>query len=99
VRAVFEMNAGATPEAPLALGQEFAIFVVDSRQTATQEGLTADRRQQIMNGLLVAKQREALKVHLRELRDQAQRDGKLRVDEAILRYPGADDAGTEEPAS
>jgi len=99
VRAVFEMNAGATPEAPLALGQEFAIFVVDSRQTATQEGLTADRRQQIMNGLLVAKQREALKVHLRELRDQAQRDGKLRVDEAILRYPGADDAATEEPAS
>ncbi|NOY89644.1 MAG: hypothetical protein GXP55_00445 [Deltaproteobacteria bacterium] len=95
VHAVFQMTAGATPDEPLALGQEFVIFIVDSRQAATEEGLTDERRESLMNGLLVAKQREALKVHLRQLRARAERNGKLRIDESILRYPGAD-AGTPE---
>jgi len=97
VHAVFQMNEGSMPEAPLAMGQEFVIFSVDSRQTATEEGLTDERRESLMNGLLVAKQREALKAHLRELRDRAQREGHLRVDDSILAYPGDTDAGA--PAS
>ena len=79
VRDVFEHDLDSPlPEAPIQLGNVFVVYQLKERQEATEEDF-GDVSDRIRNGLLASKQREAVDTYVRQLRDQAQRDGRIRI--------------------
>ena len=80
VRDVFERDLESPlPDAPIELGNLFVVYKLVERQEATREDFEGDVAQRIRGGLLAAKQREAVDTYVRELREQAQREGRIRI--------------------
>ena len=80
VRDVFEHDLeNPLPDEPIQLGNVFVVYQLKERQEATREDFDGEVSERIRNGLLAAKQREAVDTYVRELRDQAQRDGRIRI--------------------
>lgn len=89
-RKVFEMGQGDLVEEPFALGQELVIFRVESLVQARREDFTDEERSRVEQSLLAAKRDELLRIHVATLREQAEKEGALKINEAIVR--GDDDA-------
>ena len=80
VRDVFEHNLDdPLPEEPIQLGNVFVIYQLKERQEATREDFEGDVSQRIRGGLLASKQREAVATYVRELREEAEREGRIRI--------------------
>lgn len=80
VRDVFEHDLeNALPEEPIQLGNVFVIYQLKERQEATEEDFEGDVAERIRGGLLASKQREAVATYVRELREAAERDGRIRI--------------------
>jgi parvulin-like peptidyl-prolyl isomerase len=80
VRDVFSRNLeDPAPEEPIQLGNDFVIYTLTERTEANQEGFTDEVRQRLRMGLLRAKRSEALASYVRDLRTEAERAGKIRV--------------------
>jgi len=93
VRAAFELTDEAPlPEEPIQLGTDFFVIRLEERQVASQEGFTDEIRDRIHEGLTRAKEREALRVYVHALRQAAESEGALRINEEILAgdSPGAE---------
>ena len=98
VRAVFEMDDETElPTEPLQLGSEYVVFRVTNREHATQEGFDEETQTRLRGGLLGAKQREVLGQYIRGLREQADRDRAMFLNESILLY-GDEDQRAQEAA-
>lgn len=79
VRDVFEHDLDdPLPEAPIQLGNVWVIYQLKERQEATEEDFE-EVSERIRGGLLASKQREAVATYVRELREQAQREGRIRI--------------------
>jgi peptidyl-prolyl cis-trans isomerase D len=79
VRDVFEHDLeDPLPEEPIQLGNVFVIYQLKERQEATEEDFE-EVSERIRGGLLASKQREAVATYVRELREEAQRDGRIRI--------------------
>lgn len=85
-RAAFEELSpdAPVPAAPMELGGEFVVYVLDSRTEAERGGLTDEVRVRLEDELVAAKGQETLELYLARLRDEAEADGALRVDTSIL---------------
>ena len=95
-RAAFELTEeDPFPDEPLQMGSDFYVYRLTSIELASEEDFTDEIRARIRQGLRNAKEREALRVYLHRLRERAVADGKLRVNEEVLRYT---DETEEEPA-
>jgi len=79
VRDVFEHTLeDPLPEEPIQLGNVFVIYQLKERQEATEEDFE-EVSERIRGGLLASKQREAVATYVRELREEAQREGRIRI--------------------
>ncbi len=79
IRDVFEHTLDdPLPEEPIQLGNVFVIYELKERQEATEEDFE-EVSERIRGGLLASKQREAVATYVRELREQAQREGRIRI--------------------
>ncbi|HJL32631.1 MAG TPA: peptidylprolyl isomerase [Polyangiaceae bacterium LLY-WYZ-15_(1-7)] len=80
VRDVFSRNLeDPIPEEPLQLGNDYVIYQLTERSEATREEYTDEVRQRLREGLLRAKRDEVLKAYVLDLRDRAQREGRIRI--------------------
>ena len=80
VRDVFERSLeDPFPEEPLELGNVFVVYQLKERQDATRDDFEGEVEQRIHRGLLEAKKREAVSSYVRELREEAGREGRIRV--------------------
>lgn len=80
VRDVFSRNLDdPLPGEPLELGNDFVIYQLTERTEATEEGFTDEVRQRLRDGLLRAKRDEALRTYITRLREEADRDGLIRI--------------------
>ncbi len=80
VRDVFSRNLdNPRPDEPLELGNDFVIYQLTERTEANEEGYTDEVRQRLRDGLLRAKRDEALRSYITRLRDEADRDGRIRI--------------------
>ena len=80
VRDVFSRNLdNPRPDEPLELGNDFVIYQLTERTEANEEGYTDEVRQRLRDGLLRAKRDEALRSYITRLRDEAERDGRIRI--------------------
>lgn len=77
------------------LGDDFVIFRLKEINQADREGLTAEDRQRIRDGMLLAKQQEALIAYVRALREAARASGDLRINEAVISYGTTEDEAEE----
>lgn len=97
-QAAFELTLDQRlPEEPLQLGDDWYVFRLKERTEATEENFTPEVQSSIREQLLAAKQAEVLRAYVRTLREQAEADGELRIDEAILLYGDEEPAEDEEP--
>ncbi len=86
-QAVFALTLeNRIPEAPIQLGDDFYVVRLKERTYASDENFTAEVQSSIRDQLLTAKRAEVLRAFVRHLRDEAEADGALRIDESILRY-------------
>ena len=80
VRDVFSRNLDdPRPAEPLELGNDYVIYQLTERTEATEEDFTDEVRQRLRDGLLRAKRDEALRAYITRLRDQADREGRIRI--------------------
>ncbi len=80
VRDVFERSMDdPRPDEPLELGNDFVIYELTERNEATREEYTDEVRQRLREGLLRAKQDEALRLYVTRLVEEAERDGRIRI--------------------
>lgn len=80
VRDVFARTMeDAIPSEPIALGNDVVIYRLVERTAATREGLTDEVRQRLRDGLLRAKREEALRLYVTNLREEAAREGRIRI--------------------
>lgn len=80
VRDVFEHDLDdPLPDEPIQLGNVFVIYQLKERQEATREDFEGDISERIRGGLLASKQREAVATYVRELRESAEREGRIRI--------------------
>jgi peptidyl-prolyl cis-trans isomerase D len=94
-QAAYELSMESPlPSEPLLLGEDYFVFRVKERTTATREDFPAADRQRIAEGLLATKQQEAIAAFVRRLRGRAEARGAIRVNDAVLAYPTAE-AGDE----
>ena len=91
-RKVFEMQQGDIVDEPFLLGQELVVFRVESLVEARREDLNDDERARVTERLLTTKREQLLRIHIAALRKKAEDEGKLRINEAVVR-------GDEEPES
>lgn len=78
---------------PVVADGDAVVFRLETIQHATREGLTAEERVRIVEGLRTTRESEAVELYVRALRARAQRAGRVEINPAILRY------GDETPAS
>jgi len=77
-KAVFDMKEGTSlPSEPLRLGDDYFVYRLKSRTTATREDLTEDDRQRIGDGLRAARRREAVTLYVHQLMDSARARNSL----------------------
>lgn len=74
------------PSEPLVVGTDVYVFQLTARTEATDEGFTDEVRDRLHDSLLSAKQLEAVRVYVTELRRRARAAGQLRIEESLLRY-------------
>jgi peptidyl-prolyl cis-trans isomerase D len=86
------------PAEPLLLGEDYFVFRVKERTTASREDFAVADRQRIMEGLLATKQQEAIAAFVRRLRGRAEARGAIRINDAVLAYPTAEAEGGGESA-
>lgn len=86
-RAAFDLTIEEPfPEEPLQLGQDWFVFRLVERQTATRDEFTEEVRVRLTNGLLRGKRHEALGLYIQGLRTRAEGEGAIRINEDVLRY-------------
>lgn len=96
-QAVFELTLDdRIPDAPIQLGDDFYVVRLKERTFASDENFTPEVQSSIREQLLSAKRAEVLRAYVRHLRDEAEADGALRIDESVLRY--GDEEPEDEPA-
>jgi peptidyl-prolyl cis-trans isomerase D len=76
------------PEEPLRAGQDFYVLKVLERTHAEREDFTEDEQRRISNRLLERKADEVIRLHVQRLREQAEDDGAVRINPAVLSYGG-----------
>lgn len=92
-RAAFELTeASPLPTAPVRVGEDWVVFRLSERVSATREDFSADDRARITRGLLIQKQREAVAEFVRRLRQVATTEGEIRVNEEVLQYPTSEES-------
>ena len=69
-------------------------IALDERTTADEEEFTDEVRARVESYLLGAKRQEALIAYMAELRDRAERNGQIRVNESTV---GSDSSSSDEP--
>jgi peptidyl-prolyl cis-trans isomerase D len=79
------------PEAPMELGGEFIVYRLEERTVAQRGGLTPEVRARLEAELVEAKGQEILEIFIARLRDEAEADGALRVEESFFDGAAADD--------
>ena len=90
-RAAYLLTAAAPfPAAPFRLGEDYIVFRLKERVDAVRTELTDDDRARLTDGLLAAKQAEALGIFVRHLRKAAEASGDIHVNEEVLAYPPAE---------
>lgn len=67
------------PSEPIQLGNIYVIYELTERQEATREDFEGEVEERLRGGLLQAKQRETLDLYVRQLRDRAQTEGRVRI--------------------
>lgn len=67
------------PEAPIQLGNIWVIYEMTERQEATREDFEGEVEERLRGGLLQSKQRETLELYVRDLRERAQNEGRVRI--------------------
>ncbi len=85
VELIFEQDAKG-PEEPLRLGDDFVVFRVVERKRATREQFTDEKRDELLSQMLPARQRDVLRLYVRELRRQAEEEGAVRVQLDVVGY-------------
>ena len=85
VELIFEKDAKG-PEAPLRLGDDFVVFRVVERKRATREQFTDEKREELLSQMLPARQRDVLRLYVRELRRRAEEEGAVRVQLDVVGY-------------
>lgn len=92
VRKAFELTMEEPlPGEPIQLGQDWFVIQLVERIEATREDFTDEVQQRLARILREQKQQEAVRLFVHRLRRQAEQDGSIRINEALLRY------GDEEP--
>jgi len=90
-RAAYALTAEAPlPAAPFRLGEDYLVVRLKERVDAVRTELSDDDRARLTDGLLAAKQAEALGIYVRRLREAAEASGDVRVNEEVLAYPPAE---------
>jgi hypothetical protein len=97
--AVFEMaEEGALPDEPMALGEELFVYQLTTRERATREGFTDEVRERLTNGLMRTKSQEVLRAYIARLTEEAQQDGAININSAVLSGGAEDEDGAEDGA-
>jgi peptidyl-prolyl cis-trans isomerase D len=87
VKAAFEMeDKGTLPGEPLKLGDEYVVFKLAERQHASRDDFTDKERTRITKRLRRSKEKEAVRMYIDSLRDQAEAEGEIRINEELLVY-------------
>lgn len=71
---------------PVVASGDAVVMRLETIRHATREGLTAEERARIIDGLRMTREAEAVDLYVRTLRGRAERGGKVNVNPAILRY-------------
>lgn len=80
VRDVFARSLeDALPEAPIELGNTFVVYRLTEREEATREEFEDGVSDRIREGLLLSKQRESVELFVRNLRNEANLAGRIRL--------------------
>ncbi|MFK7999859.1 MAG: peptidylprolyl isomerase [Polyangiales bacterium] len=80
VRDVFARTLeDALPEAPIELGTTYVVYRLTEREEATREEFEDGVSDRIREGLLLSKQREAVELFVRNLRNEADAAGRIRL--------------------
>ncbi len=96
-QAAFEMTMESPlPTEPMQLGSDWFVYQLTERTLATEDGLTDEVRERIRDSLLTTKRTEALRAFVRDLRERAEADSQLRVEQHMLDYGDGEDADGEE---
>jgi peptidyl-prolyl cis-trans isomerase D len=89
VHQAFQRSEGDPfPSEPVRAGQDFYVFQVLERTRPSREDLIGEVRQRVMTDLLGRKADQALRVYVQRLREQADDDGAIRINPAVLSYGG-----------
>jgi len=87
VRAAFELTAEARiPETVIEAGGEYFVIRLLAREEVAREDMEPEVAERMRNGLVAAKQREVLKLYVRQLRTEAEAEGAILVNPDILSY-------------
>lgn len=83
-------EADALSKAPIQIGRDFVVYRLKTRDTASQEGFTAETKARINEELRLAKGDEAVRLYVASLRDRAKKENELVVDIQAVRAPAGD---------
>lgn len=72
--------------APIALGNDYVVFRLESRTEASRADFDETTRERLREGLLARKRREAVVTYTLALRKKAEEDGRIRINPAVLSY-------------
>jgi len=96
-QAAFEMTMDEPlPEAPIELGESWFVYQLISRTLAEEDGFDDANRDRLRSRLVAQKQRETLSAYIGRLRSQAEAEGSIRINDAILSYGTEDDSEGED---
>lgn len=85
VRDVFEHDMeNPLPSEPIQLGNDFIVYQVTERTAADREEFDDEIQTRLHQGLLAAKQREALDLYVADLREEADRAGRIDITNHVL---------------
>jgi peptidyl-prolyl cis-trans isomerase D len=83
-------EADALAKAPIQIGSDYVVYRLKTRETATEEGFTAETKARINEELRLAKGDEAVRLYVANLRDRAKKENELVVDIEAVRAPVGD---------
>lgn len=85
VRDVFDHDMDSPlPSEPIQLGNDFVVYQLTERTAADREEFDDEIQTRLHQGLLASKQREALDLYIADLREEAERAGRVEITSHVL---------------
>jgi peptidyl-prolyl cis-trans isomerase D len=93
VKAAFELSEEQPlPAAPAKVGDSYVVFKLVSRERASKEAFGGAEQERLSDALLRRKRAEMLDQYVYRLRQQADKDGEVRINPEAIRYAASEES-------